>query len=220
MVLAKLNIWREVMNGQFGVPVPVLFNPNQLTMGRAANWKAAEKPESETPTSQFTHSDPTTLNLELFFDTYEQGIDVRTQTLLIFDLTKVRSKMHRPPRCRLHWGLYDFEGAEWVLERVEQTFTLFLSTGLPARATLSCSFKQWRSGLIESLLLNLMSADVPKTHVVRQGDRLSTIAAREYQDPALWREIATANDLDDPLNLTPGQALRIPPLTHRRSSRA
>lgn len=220
MVLAKLSIWSEILNGQFGVPLPVLFNPNQLTMSKTAHWRPVEKPESESSASQFTHGDPTTLTLELFFDTYELGLDVRTQTKLIFDLAKVRSKLHRPPRCRLQWGLYNFEDAEWVLERVDQTFTLFLNTGLPARATLSCSFKQYQSGLLEGLVLNLMSADVPKTHVVRQGDRLSAIAAREYQDPALWRTIAAANDLDDPLNLTPGQALRIPPLTHRRSSRS
>lgn len=220
MVLAKLNIWREILNSQFGVPLPVLFNPNQLTMSKTAHWQPVAKPESESSASQFTHGDSTTLTLELFFDTYELGLDVRTQTKLIFDLARVHGDMHRPPRCRLQWGLYNFEGAEWVLERVDQTFTLFLSTGLPARATLSCSFKQYQSGLLEGRVLNLMSADVPKTHVVKQGDSLSAIAAREYQDPALWRTIAAANDLDDPLNLTPGQALRIPPLTYRRSSRS
>lgn len=34
---------------------------------------------------------------------------------------------------------------------------------------------------------------------VRIGDRLPTIAAQVYGDPRLWRAIAAANRIDDPL---------------------
>jgi hypothetical protein len=43
------------------------------------------------------------------------------------------------------------------------------------------------------------------------GERLDQLAQRYYGDPAAWRAIAEANDLDDPLHLPPGAALRIPP---------
>lgn len=222
MVLAKLMIFAEIKAGIFGVPMPVLFNPNQLTIRKTASWRDVEKGEQDVPGAQFTGGDPATLSLELFFDTYESGVDVRTRTLPIFHLATVQKHgdMHRPPVCRLQWGLYDFDGFQWVLESVEQTFTLFLEVGIPVRATLACSFKQWRAGYIENRLLNLMSADVPKTHVVKTGDSLSTIAAQEYQDPALWRAIAAANNLDNPLALSPGQVLKIPPLARRRSAQA
>ena len=54
------------------------------------------------------------------------------------------------------------------------------------------------------------SADHRKRRVVRSGDRLDTIAAEEFGDPAKWRLIASANNLTDPASLTPGQVLTIP----------
>ena len=48
--------------------------------------------------------------------------------------------------------------------------------------------------------------------MVKQGDTLSWIAGKEYGNPAEWRIIAEANGIDDPLNLTVGQELLIPPL--------
>ncbi|MCJ7622525.1 MAG: LysM peptidoglycan-binding domain-containing protein [Anaerolineaceae bacterium] len=52
-----------------------------------------------------------------------------------------------------------------------------------------------------------------KTHVVQQGDRMDYLAYQEYGQPGLWREIASANDLDDPLDIQPGQILIIPRLS-------
>jgi len=49
-------------------------------------------------------------------------------------------------------------------------------------------------------------------HVVRSGDRLDNIAAKEYGDAGNWRPIAEANNLDDPRRLQPGHVLIIPPL--------
>ena len=46
--------------------------------------------------------------------------------------------------------------------------------------------------------------------VVRQGDTLASIAYQEYGDSTLWRAIALANDIDDPLRLPTGLELRVP----------
>jgi nucleoid-associated protein YgaU len=48
------------------------------------------------------------------------------------------------------------------------------------------------------------------TYLLKRGDTLSAIAAKLYQDPALWREIAAANGIDDPRDLKPGVRLTIP----------
>ncbi len=47
-------------------------------------------------------------------------------------------------------------------------------------------------------------------YVVRRGDNLSKIAARELGDPNRWREIAAANRIRDPNVIQPGQRLVIP----------
>jgi nucleoid-associated protein YgaU len=47
-------------------------------------------------------------------------------------------------------------------------------------------------------------------YVVQSGDSLAAIAQQVYGDPTLWREIARANDLDEPYSLTVGDTLAIP----------
>lgn len=150
--------------------------------------------------------------MQLFFDTYDpvdanvtQGSDVRQYTQLIINLLEVDSELHAPPVCLFNWGSLSFVG---VLERADQTFTMFLSTGIPVRATMDVSFKE----VGQEQAGRLQSADFTKRHTVRRGDTLSSIAAEKYGDPALWRPIAEENGLDNPLALQTGQVLVIPVL--------
>jgi len=50
------------------------------------------------------------------------------------------------------------------------------------------------------------------TRRVRRGDSVTGIAADVYGDPAAWRVIAEANNLDDPRRLRIGATLSIPKL--------
>ena len=50
------------------------------------------------------------------------------------------------------------------------------------------------------------------THVVRDGDSLQSVAHDAYGDPTLWRRIAEANGIDDPLSIPRGTVLSIPTL--------
>lgn len=47
-------------------------------------------------------------------------------------------------------------------------------------------------------------------YVIQSGDSLASIAQEVYGDPTRWRDIARANDLDEPYALTVGASLRIP----------
>lgn len=214
MALAKLTIHVETRTGYFGRKFRVLFNPNQVAVSKSAKWNQAPTAQSDTAALQFTHGEPATLRLELFFDTYETGEDVQRYTRNVFHLTTVEKhgNLHRPPLCRLAWGRYNFDGFHWVVTDLAQTFSLFRSDGTPVRATLSCSFRQWRSDEVEQRLLNKQSPDVARTRVVQRGETLSSIAAEEYDDSALWRPIAEANGIDNPRRLTPGTVLSVPVL--------
>ncbi len=185
---------------------------------------------------------PPTLALELFFDTCEgapstgggagvgqalkqavtggalgmhpgadpTGISVLEYTKEVVGLTRVGRDMHRPPICALKWGqLQIFEG---VLTSLRQEFTLFLPNGTPVRAMLTCQFKQYQRAQETMMELDLHSANVPKTYMVRRRDTLTRIAAEMYNDPAMWRHIAKANGITNPRALSPGQVLMIPKL--------
>lgn len=51
---------------------------------------------------------------------------------------------------------------------------------------------------------------VVRTHTVKKGDTLSGIAVKYYKNASLWRKIATANGIKNPLTLQIGKKLRIP----------
>lgn len=179
---------------------------------------------------------PGTLTIDLFFDTYEgnhsslslgQSIvedlkgtplalfpgarpaatDVTRETEQVAQLTRINRELHRPPICELHWG--EFRLFRGVLSNLKQNFTLFLPNGTPVRATLTCVFTQFTSE-IEGI--DVRSPNVPKTRIIRRGDTLSHLAAREYNDPTAWRAIAKANGIHNPRFLVPGQILKIPKL--------
>ena len=46
----------------------------------------------------------------------------------------------------------------------------------------------------------------------KEGETLSSISAREYNDSRKWRAIADANNIDDPENVSAGTIVELPPL--------
>jgi nucleoid-associated protein YgaU len=225
MELAKLTILVEKANTamQFDAPgsgnsVAAMFNPARLSLTRTVQWQNQGATGRDNPEMQYTGSDPVTLVIDLLFDTYDtpepphRKRSVKTSyTDKLLHLTTVEKhgEKHRPPICRLQWGDSHvfFQG---VLQQLETTFTMFLESGLPVRATSRCSFRQWLSNTEDLIKQNLMSSDVAKVWVVERGQTLAGIAAQEYGDPRQWRTIAEANRIDDPLRLPPGMLLQLP----------
>jgi nucleoid-associated protein YgaU len=216
MALEKLKIQAETAPGEFGQELTALFNPNQIVVSKQARWRDAPAAQRDVPAAQHTYADSALLTMDLFFDTSEARADVRTHTDDVAHLMTVEKhgSMHRPPVCRLLWGQSGvfFQG---VLQQLTQRFVFFLDNGLPVRAVLGCTFKEWRDDEEEGRRQDKQSLDVAKTHMTRRGDTLSSIAARMYHDPALWRAIADANGIVDPFALTPGRVLLIPTVRTR-----
>jgi nucleoid-associated protein YgaU len=204
MALEKATIQRyDPETHAVGAEIKVLFNPTEYRLSKANQFAEVAIPGLEAPPIQFVRGGARTLSMQLFFDTYEQGEDVRDYTDQVIELLEIDPELHAPPICLFSWGNLVFVG---VLERADQRFSLFLSDGTPVRATLDVSFKEYFDGEPG----DRFSADYAKVYVVHRGDTLSGIAARKYGDPALWRPIAEENDLDDPLEIEPGQVLVIP----------
>jgi nucleoid-associated protein YgaU len=193
-----------------GDAIKVLFNPTEYTLDQSNQVAESPIPGLRAPILQYIHGNVRTLSMDLYFDTYEQQTDVRDETNKIYGLLGIAASTHVPPICSFEWGSLKFR---CVLERVGGRFTLFLSSGVPARATLSVLLKEFID--VETLVRDpkTESADHIKTYTVKLHDTLSGIATAEYGDPAQWRPIAGANRIDNPRALVPGQVLTIPPLT-------
>jgi nucleoid-associated protein YgaU len=99
-----------------------------------------------------------------------------------------------------------------VIEKLGRKVTVFHPDGTPARATLSVSFKEYRTLRQQLERPRRESADKTKRRVVVGREALWWIAAREYDDAGEWTRIADANDLDDPREIAPGDWLMLPPI--------
>jgi nucleoid-associated protein YgaU len=212
---------KKVIDAARGLPatIKVQFNPTEYSRTKAAQIAEIGIPGIDSPLLQFVRGQNEKLTLELFFDTTDDGMGenatpVTDRTRLIYQLVKIQPETHAPPRIRFQWSSsLQFDA---IVESVQQKFTLFNPNGVPLRATLTVTFREFKS-LDEQLReLNLQSPDHTKNWVVRRGDTLTSIAAREYDDPTVWRVIADAPEnagkIDSPRRLAPGIVLTIPVL--------
>lgn len=207
--------------------VPFLFNPNELTIEKTNQFSEKSIPGLPSSTFSFVKGSPRVLTLDLFFDTYEQKMDVRIHTDRVTGwdsgslfkkspfkgLMEIYSDLHAPPVCLFVYGAFIFP---CIIERATKKFTMFLPEGIPVRATLNVTLKEYKEYETQLKETAFQSADRTKIWHVQQGDTLWLIAAKEYGNPNLWRPIADKNRLHNPRSLKPGTDLVIPPLEPAR----
>lgn len=98
------------------------------------------------------------------------------------------------------------------MESIRQKFTLFSPDGVPLRATLTVSLREYRDLDQQFAQIKPSSPDRTHVHVLQQGDTLAAVSQRFYDKPARWRAIANENRIEDPRRTRPGTFVRVPPL--------
>ena len=199
--------------------IACLFNPTEYTIAKTNNWQAKPVVGKNVPKMEFTGGGARSMTVELLFDVFEDPLaDVRNHTdklwkLLLTDPSKqnTSTKKARPPYILFEWGdNWHFKAA---ITSLSIRFTLFRHNGVPVRALASIT-------LMEAIDENDKPGTNPtsyaepgmKRRMVKPRDTLAAIAYEEYGNSALWRQIAEANRIDDPLSIQPGQILGIPSL--------
>jgi LysM repeat protein len=205
MPLERIQILNEKTNQSFRV----MFNPEEYSLNKDNNYASQAIPGLQSPLLQFVHGNLRTLDMELFFDTFEVQQDVRGETQKVVALLDIDSDLHTPPVLRVTWGSLEFR---CVLAKVAQKFVKFFADGRPARAKLNVTFNEYLDAATQVAASNLQTADFSKVYIVKQGDTLSGVAAKFYEDATKWRPIALANSIRDPLSISAGQQIYIPPL--------
>ncbi len=209
---------KAILDVEKGVPIICQFNPSEYDVSNSVKYAEKTIPGGRSTIHQFISGDSPTLTMTLLFDTYvppsvdvpiEGGIDVSLLTRQVISLTHIKGTLHRPPIVTFLWGTVSFRG---IVTDVKQKFTMFLTSGIPVRAKLDVTFKSIPQEGILSMLSPLESPDRTKYRILKEGEYLWNYANEEYASPSMWRVIAKENGIMNPLDVKPGQVLKLPAL--------
>lgn len=190
------------------------FNPTELTLSKSAKWtRDAQKGGKKSAVPQFGGPEPSKLTLEMFLDASDIQDDSVVKTVeQLFACCVPTDETHRnkkgsPPWVVFHWGAVT--GFPAYIKSVSVKYTLFTPTGTPIRGIATVNLEEIAG---EQSGQNPTSGAVAarRVHTVVAGDTLPSIAWREYGDPTMWRAVAAANEVDDPMRLRAGTALLLP----------
>lgn len=190
--------------------IPLKFNPTEYQIQKSNNFSEIPIPGLESPPLQFVRGGCEKLVAELLADTSDTLEDVRGKyTTRLRNLMRINPDLHAPPIVRLIWDDQVFKG---VIDSLNITFVLFTPDGVPLRAKLNMTLKEYRPVEIQVKEIPTNSPDVDKVHTLVRGETLADVSWKAYADPRLWREIARKNGIADPRHVEPGRTLSIPRL--------
>lgn len=218
---AKLVIEKESGSNT----IDVLFNPSEYQLTDGAVYSEKKVPGLDGPIVQYISGEATELSLSLFLDTYvpesssllsvvpgmggSSSTDVSAITKEIAQAVSIVGSLHRPPKVTFKWGSLNFEG---VITKVNHTYTMFTESGMPVRAKVNLTFKSLISPEDSKRASPFESPDRSKYRTIMEGMQLWNLAYTEYGDPEMWRVIAKENGIMNPLDIKPGQVVRLPAL--------
>jgi hypothetical protein len=215
----------------------VQFNPDSLKVS-FANQVATPQGSGDQngpQARQFVGAGTTKLAVTLFFDVTSdmpQGlpadaIDVRklTQRVAYFITPKGdpenKPKKYIPPSVRFVWGSFQFDG---IMESMEETLELFSFEGRPLRASVAIALTQQKITEFKFNQANdpppvtRRGGAAPGTQPVTEapaGSSLQSMAANQPGGGSVggggWQAIATANGIENPRLLQPGQLIDLNP---------
>lgn len=215
----------------------VQFNPDSLKVSLTNQIVAPQGAgdNSGPQAQQFVGAGTTKLAVMLNFDVtqeFPQGLaetdDVRNLTKRVAYFITPKGdppnapKKYIPPAVRLSWGSFQFDG---IMESLEETLDLFSFEGRPLRASVAISLTQQR--ITEFKPVDLQNPAPPAT---RQGGNapgttplteapagasLQSLASNQSSigNGANWQSIASANGIENPRLLKPGQLIDLNPPT-------
>ena len=202
-------------------PIDCLFNPAQYAISKTNGYQVQSIPGVSFGVPQFVGGAPRELTVELLFDvtlSTPAKPSVRPITDSLFAMMEVPNggsgAGSAPPTVTFRWGAY--ESFKAVATSLDVRFVLFRADGEPVRAWAQMTLLQVASdprtggGTPAGQNPTTRAAEAGSSCIVSEGDSLPSLAYAAYGDPTVWRTIAKANNINDPLSLRPGRRLAIP----------
>ena len=193
--------------------LPFQFNPTEYRIAKSSAWmRSSARSATQAGPLQWRGAQPSRLTMTLLLDEEEGNQNVHDDVEALLSCCaptaeSIEREQPSAPYVTFGWGTTTSFTA--VVHEVDATFTPFRSDGTPCRATATVTLEQVDLPPVRQNPTS-GSKTVTRTHTVVAGDRLPLIAHRMYGDAALWRLLADANRLDDPLVLRAGETLLVP----------
>jgi hypothetical protein len=209
----------------------VQFNPDSLKVSFANQvaTPSGSGDQNGPQARQFVGAGTTKLTVTLYFDVTSelpQGLpevnDVRqlTQRVAYF-ITPAgdppnKPKKYIPPAVRFLWGSFQFDG---IMESLEETLELFSFEGRPLRASVALALSQQKITEFKFNQVNdppsvtKRGGQAPGTSPMTEapaGSSLQSLAANQNGSSSAgggWQAIASANGIENPRLLAPGQLI-------------
>lgn len=212
---------RAYLDVEGGQRITCWFNPKDYSISKSNTWNTKPQTGREIGVPQFTGGQPRELTLSLLFDSSDSdSMDVVAVTNELFSMMDVSQKVQssrnsgRPPTVTFGWGtVLSFKA---VVTQLHVQFRMFRVDGTPVRATAQITLRQVAPMVAQggggAQRQNPTTTGIAgiRSHVVRDGDSLQSIAYSAYGDATTWRTIAEANGIDDPVRLRRGTELSLP----------
>jgi len=194
-----------------GADVTVQFNPQTLKLTYSNESKSGNQPGGSA--SQYVGSGTTKLAVELLFDTSQSETDVRYWTAKVGYFLQPKDQPDQnskkvPPGICFEWGSFSFAG---VADSMQETLDYFAENGTPLRATIALGLSR-----LDIVFPKNAPAPGQPTPAGQPGTTQLTPTPSNKTLPQMagstgnsanWKSIAAANNIDDPLHVSPGTML-------------
>lgn len=198
-------------------PITFHYNPEAFTDVTEGKWKDSPQPASNGGVPQWLGVIPPKISVKIVLDAFSlpkpfmmpsETIDT-LKMLVLPTADSLATGMAAAPTVMFGWGA-NVIMPEAIVTKVAVTYERFL-LGIPVRATAVVDLKA--IPMPEPLgPTNPTSGGLAKrrSHTVVDGESLASIAYAAYRNPNMWRALARANRIDDPMRVRAGTVLDVP----------
>jgi hypothetical protein len=196
------------------------FNPTNLTIMKRPGWQVvpSRNDKDDKANTEWVGSSPATLKMRLLFDAVDDFGLPRSVSDAIDKLrewtaptrSSLQARRPQPTTLQLFWGAAATSYfPPCRIKLITVRYTKFDRDGSPLRASVDLQLAEVADRLGSQ---NPTSGGIVgrRSVTVDAGDSLAAIAHREYGDPNMWRALAEANGIDDPMRVKPGTTLMVP----------
>lgn len=180
------------------------FNPKEYSIDKLTNWVEHKTKGKDVPFVHFTSGQRRVLKMDLLFDTTMSEGNVSDSVKMLESCMLMMNKTNkkRPPILFVSWGEKSLH-FKCVLEQMTQRYTMFTEGGTPVRAIVAATFKEINT----KQKGRFGGTKKKKKKVVKERENIFCVCEPTPEGHENWRESATSNGIDDPMNIPVGSQM-------------